>query len=534
MNIYFLYFLLSLIVIIPLAIHIFSNSSPVCNPQCKENSKCVNGNCVCDPKCTGNTKCVDGVCACSPTCEKNSICTDGVCVCNTGWQGKDCTTQCYDVGENPFSDSCSKLNGCCDGLKLCFDGKNFTCQKTCNNDTKPTCEMSSNPKLKNCCSIPEICPKNTGSCKDLTCCELCGNTQKCPNLDCTPCLQDTCYEGNKCSCCAVAGDSVNRHTCSDGTQPKKCCDGQKPDSNGICPLTTKKCTNGISVYDSCICNTGYGGPTCDDKTTPEPLNHCTDYSDDSIFVSHGRGAQGCYKGNGLNMQNMPTSLDNGKISAGVYKCGTTDITLSGGTDKACVFTSTIGTIDMSKVTQIDFDLFAENCEKDWCSLWLDPSPYPKVADSGKSGEIDLVEIMSDQTSGDQSPQALRTNFGGAYGSDAHQMLWNTRDTIDMKNIKKHITLRKSTINGSVIAYVNICDGQNPCPDLAASYTDIAWINLSNFPVGDPDIPEGTEMMYNLIADIWKTDQSPDGSYSGGSNNATDCKFTIRNLKIKYA
>jgi len=469
---------------------------------------------------------------CKPVCKGNRKCVNGVCQCDDGWYGTDCLDKCYSIGENPFEDNCSKLNGCCEGLKLCFDNtkNSFTCQKTCDNDIKPDCMIKNKDKLKNCCSIPGICPINTGSCKNLTCCEICGNPQKCPNTDCKPCEQDRCYNGNECRCCAAGGDEITKHICKDGSKPGICCSGDNPE-DGVCPINKKKCENGVSMYDACICNMGYEGDLCDKKSKQKDIVHCDNYDSNSIFISHGRGSHGCYGGKGPNLQNIPDELSDGKISGGVYKCGVSDITLSGGSDKSCIYTSTIGTIDMSKVSQIDFDLFAEDCDKDWCSIWLDPFPYPKVADSGKSGEIDFIEIMSDQR--DDKKQALRTNFGGAYGEYAKQQIWNDIYPLDMKNIKKHVTLRKRIIGGDVIAYINICDDQNECPDLESKYKEIAWINLSKFPVGDPNTPPGTLMKYNIVVDIWKTNKSPDGSYSGGSNTATDCKFTVRNLKIKY-
>lgn len=477
---------------------------------------------------------------CKISCPSTASCVNKNCVCNPGWHGENCQNKCYSLNEDPFKDNCSKLNGCCNGLVLCYNqkNKNFTCQKSCDNSTKPDCEMADSIKLKNCCSIPEICPSQKGSCTNLTCCELCGNTQKCANIICKSCKQDRCYQQhqkdesfNICQCCSAPGDKINRHICNDGSKSTKCCSGDEPIDN-ICPVNNKtNCNNGISFYDSCICNYGYEGDNCNKLSQEKSITHCSNYDTNSIFVSHGRGFHGCRSGNGPNLQNIPINLPNGKISGGVYKCGVSDLTLSGGSDNSCIYTTTIGTIDMKKLVQIDFDLFAENCENDWCSLWLDPYPYPNVDNSGEASEIDLVEIMSNQRSDQQ--QALRTNFGGAYGEYAHQMIWNDIYPINMKNIKKHFTLRKKIINGEVIAYLNICDGLKECPDLDSNYRTIAWINLSKFPIGDPNIPPGTMLKYNIVADIWKTDKSPDGTYSGGSNNATDCKFTIRNLKVKY-
>ena len=64
----------------------------VCDPACKEGSKCVSGACVdetgCSPACEAGSKCVSGACitetGCSPACEAGTECVSGVCIAKTG------------------------------------------------------------------------------------------------------------------------------------------------------------------------------------------------------------------------------------------------------------------------------------------------------------------------------------------------------------------------------------------------------------------------------------------------------------------
>jgi len=245
--------------------------------------------------------------------------------------------------------------------------------------------------------------------------------------------------------------------------------------------------------DGVTSKTNPTGTNCSGTGGGNVLDPCHG-NDNNIFVPGDKGGAICTSRGKHTYQYSPY----------FNTCNGKDITLRGTKGDSCIYRSTknssgYSNLDLNKVKQIDFDVSAKDCEKDWAAIWLDPHPYKDKNNSATSGEIDMIEIISGHAS---------HNFGGC-NDGKHCRQAKIANPVG-KNFKKHITLRSD--NGYVT--LNNCDGDKPC-----SYNNNAFIDTNK--VGTPG------KTYTFVADIFKSDGSK------GTTSSSGCELTMKNLKVHY-
>ena len=160
---------------------------PLPGQSCSQEGECTGGN-DCPQECNG-INCGDGCTACSLDCPPGKKCTGGQC-------NDDHNPTCYGEGEDPFDGNAAnkcKKNGCCSGLKICFNpnSKGYTCQhNTCANTTKPKCST-----LPDRCENKDFCIPDTPVhlscvgklCTPYTCTDTCDlSKNECKGNVCRP------------------------------------------------------------------------------------------------------------------------------------------------------------------------------------------------------------------------------------------------------------------------------------------------------------------------------------------------------------
>lgn len=184
-----------------------------CDPgfTCASGTSCTPSGAPCSDGSTCAVRCTDG--SCSNQC-RTPTCLNGIVEC-----GEECDPQTHGECEQDATILCDPKDNDGNGFNpTCIDASGRCVGGFCNNSTK-TCSTNAD------CEIPHTCTViSDDPCCDLTCNDLCSNSECRLDSDCASgecCNFDP--SGNTCGACASCGDGVKQaqEQCDDGKQ----CDG---------------------------------------------------------------------------------------------------------------------------------------------------------------------------------------------------------------------------------------------------------------------------------------------------------------------
>ena len=241
----------------------------ILNQSCSGNT-CVNGKCICVAGTCG-TACEQSGAVCQPCvrvgnkswygplCDKECLCAygecnagklgDGSCSCYSGYTGTLCDVECAGGASAPCS-----LNGVCQ-----FDG-NCTCNSGFfSSSCSERCPFATIDGANVTCS-------NHGSCLDgargsgLCVCRQAATYGFWTGPSCGDCVAH--YWGLQCTQVCGHGTTVGQQCLCDAGYGGPTCDELCPNASGALCSDHGRCSNGTSGTGQCVCQDEWLGPSC--------------------------------------------------------------------------------------------------------------------------------------------------------------------------------------------------------------------------------------------------------------------------------
>lgn len=183
-------------------------------------------------------------------------------------------------------------------------------------------------------------------------------------------------------------------------------------------------------------------------------------------------------------------------------------------DKSGCFgwTSSECTMDLRRVSSIEFDIYLQNCDDIWAApLWITPTPW--VGPGPVSGEVDMVELCP--------VGSVATNFAGPGHVNEYEKVWSSSSGL---GVPKHFVMTIQGDGGDLQTTVCNLDGSN-CVK-GGHYLDFLD-TVSSAKSKGPTSP------YTFTSDVWNG-IGGDGGWSGckAKNNVdTTCQFAVMNIRV---